>query len=114
MTVPTYPSFNFYPIRFLLRTALSTPTRITLQHTRPRHRASPSVCWNEKTVFSIVGIAPRFQKLRVACAAGALGQRSMWSHCEQCGAIEMIDPATNHLQPQSLPNAPVTHCPRRY
>ncbi|KAI9437576.1 hypothetical protein H4582DRAFT_2111788 [Lactarius indigo] len=30
--------------------------------------------------------------LRVACASGSHGQRTMWSHCEQCGAIEMIDP----------------------
>jgi len=31
-------------------------------------------------------------KLRMACASNSHGQRSMWSHCEQCGAIEMMDP----------------------
>lgn len=30
-------------------------------------------------------------KLRMACAAGLNGQRTMWAHCEQCGAIEMVD-----------------------
>ncbi|KAI0339580.1 hypothetical protein BDW22DRAFT_1431483 [Trametopsis cervina] len=30
-------------------------------------------------------------KLRVACAAGLYGQRTMWAHCEECGAIEMVD-----------------------
>jgi len=30
-------------------------------------------------------------KLRMACAAGLHGQRTMWAHCEQCGAIEMVD-----------------------
>ncbi|TFL07886.1 hypothetical protein BDV98DRAFT_41624 [Pterulicium gracile] len=30
-------------------------------------------------------------KLRVACASGVNGTRSMWSFCEQCGAISMVD-----------------------
>ncbi|EIN11955.1 hypothetical protein PUNSTDRAFT_50762 [Punctularia strigosozonata HHB-11173 SS5] len=30
-------------------------------------------------------------KLRVACESGPGGRRTMWSHCEQCGAITMID-----------------------
>ncbi|KAG8213986.1 hypothetical protein J3R82DRAFT_10736 [Butyriboletus roseoflavus] len=30
-------------------------------------------------------------KLRVACSAAADGSRTMWSFCEQCGAISMVD-----------------------
>ncbi|KAL0956131.1 hypothetical protein HGRIS_002297 [Hohenbuehelia grisea] len=30
-------------------------------------------------------------KLRVACASGPNGSRTMWSFCEQCGAISMVD-----------------------
>jgi hypothetical protein len=30
-------------------------------------------------------------KLRVACSASADGSRTMWSFCEQCGAISMVD-----------------------
>ncbi|KAI0766058.1 hypothetical protein BC629DRAFT_1293327 [Irpex lacteus] len=30
-------------------------------------------------------------KLRMACAPGLNGSRTMWAHCEQCGAIEMVD-----------------------
>ncbi|CAL1708156.1 unnamed protein product [Somion occarium] len=30
-------------------------------------------------------------KLRMACSSGLHGKRSMWAHCEQCGAIEMVD-----------------------
>ncbi|KAG2150411.1 hypothetical protein DEU56DRAFT_779806 [Suillus clintonianus] len=30
-------------------------------------------------------------KLRVACSAGSDGSRTMWSFCEQCGAISMVD-----------------------
>lgn len=29
-------------------------------------------------------------KLRVACSPGLNGSRTMWAHCEQCGAIEMV------------------------
>ncbi|KAF5370789.1 hypothetical protein D9758_002078 [Tetrapyrgos nigripes] len=30
-------------------------------------------------------------KLRVACAPGLNGQRTMWSFCEDCGAISMVN-----------------------
>ncbi|KAF7321499.1 hypothetical protein MKEN_00670700 [Mycena kentingensis (nom. inval.)] len=30
-------------------------------------------------------------KLKVACASGLNGTRTMWSFCEQCGAISMVD-----------------------
>ncbi|KIY46168.1 hypothetical protein FISHEDRAFT_31714, partial [Fistulina hepatica ATCC 64428] len=30
-------------------------------------------------------------KLRVACSAGLNDQRTMWSFCEQCGAISMVE-----------------------
>ncbi|KIJ67840.1 hypothetical protein HYDPIDRAFT_173592 [Hydnomerulius pinastri MD-312] len=30
-------------------------------------------------------------KLRVACSSGPDGSRTMWSFCEQCGAISMVD-----------------------
>ncbi|PIL33981.1 hypothetical protein GSI_03689 [Ganoderma sinense ZZ0214-1] len=30
-------------------------------------------------------------KLRMACSAGPNGRRSMWAHCEECGAIEIVD-----------------------
>ncbi|KAJ4000043.1 hypothetical protein F5050DRAFT_1563794 [Lentinula boryana] len=30
-------------------------------------------------------------KLRVACASGLKGNRTMWSFCEECGAISMVN-----------------------
>jgi hypothetical protein len=30
-------------------------------------------------------------KLRIACAPGLQGQRTMWSFCEDCGAIAMVN-----------------------
>jgi len=45
-----------------------------------------------KNTFLHHGNCTQIPKLRVACESNSHGQRSMWSHCEQCGAIEMIDP----------------------
>jgi hypothetical protein len=45
-----------------------------------------------KNNFLHHGNCTQIPKLRVACAANSHGERSMWSHCEQCGAIEMMDP----------------------
>jgi len=44
-----------------------------------------------KNSFLHHGNCTQIPKLRVACASSSHGQRSMWSHCEECGAIEMID-----------------------
>lgn len=30
-------------------------------------------------------------KLRIACGSGPSGQRSMWSMCEECGAVQMME-----------------------
>jgi hypothetical protein len=40
--------------------------------------------------FTHHGACSQIPKLRVACAAGLNGQRAMWAHCEECGAIEMV------------------------
>ncbi|KAH7926692.1 hypothetical protein BV22DRAFT_1086386 [Leucogyrophana mollusca] len=42
--------------------------------------------------FSHHGVGcSQIPKLRVAQSAGPSGQRTMWSFCEQCGAISMVD-----------------------
>ena len=47
------------------------------------------------SVFRVMNVnsqnCSQIPKLRMACAAGLNGQRTMWAHCEQCGAIEMVD-----------------------
>jgi hypothetical protein len=30
-------------------------------------------------------------KLRMSCSVGLFGKRSLWTHCETCGAIEMVE-----------------------
>ncbi|KZV69332.1 hypothetical protein PENSPDRAFT_484073 [Peniophora sp. CONT] len=45
-----------------------------------------------KSSFMHNGSCTQIPKLRIACSSGLNGSRTMWSHCEQCGAIEMLDP----------------------
>ncbi|KAL4078331.1 hypothetical protein V8B97DRAFT_2003554 [Scleroderma yunnanense] len=42
-------------------------------------------------VFNLSSDCSQIPKLRVACSAGPDGSRTMWSFCEQCGAISMVD-----------------------
>ncbi|KAH9963433.1 hypothetical protein BGW80DRAFT_1438595 [Lactifluus volemus] len=86
---PAYPSFGSHPTPFFG----SDGTVDSDPHNSPRHSTSPPPqkyvgLLEPKNNFFIMVIP----KLRVACASSAQGQRTMWSHCEQCGAIEMIDP----------------------
>jgi len=43
-------------------------------------------------------------KLRVACASSVNGHRTMWSHCEQCGAISMVEWLKLHYWPFLAPS----------
>ncbi|KAI9456300.1 hypothetical protein F5148DRAFT_1277144 [Russula earlei] len=89
---PTYPSFNFYPNPFFASDgSVDTDSHNFATYSTSTSRKSVGLL-EPKNSFLHRGHCTQIPKLRVACAAGALGQRSMWSHCEQCGAIEMIDP----------------------
>ncbi|KAI0301068.1 hypothetical protein B0F90DRAFT_1810269 [Multifurca ochricompacta] len=79
---PAYPSFSFCPNPFfgLDGSIFVFPT--------PRKSVG---LFEPKNSFLHHGNCTQIPKLRVACASSSHGQRSMWSHCEQCGAIEMID-----------------------
>ncbi|KAH9983627.1 hypothetical protein BJV74DRAFT_797332 [Russula compacta] len=87
------PSFSFYPNSFF-----GSDGSVDIDsHNFSRYSVSPpprkSVGLLEpKNSFLHHGNCTQIPKLRVACASGSDGQRTMWSHCEQCGAIEMIDP----------------------
>jgi len=88
-----YPSFNFYPNPFFS----SDGSVDTDSHNFSRYSTSPPPrkpvgLLEPKNSFLHHGNCTQIPKLRVACASSSHGQRTMWSHCEQCGAIEMIDP----------------------
>jgi hypothetical protein len=90
---PAYPSFSFQPSPFFGSDGSVDPD----SHNFSRYSDSPPP---QKSVGLLEpknsnfhhGNCTQIPKLRIACASGSHGQRTMWSHCEQCGAIEMIDP----------------------
>ncbi|KAH8995271.1 hypothetical protein EDB86DRAFT_1189060 [Lactarius hatsudake] len=90
---PALPSFSFPPNPFFGSDGTVDPD----SHNFARYSVSPppqkSVGLLEPKNNSFHhGNCTQIPKLRVACASGSHGQRTMWSHCEQCGAIEMIGP----------------------
>ncbi|KAI0287449.1 hypothetical protein BC826DRAFT_865209, partial [Russula brevipes] len=90
---PAYPPFNFYPNPFFGSDGSVDPD----SHNFSRYSTSPPPrrtvgLLEPKNSFLHRGNCTQIPKLRVACASSSHGQRTMWSHCEQCGAIEMIDP----------------------
>lgn len=57
----------------------TTPSKISVLTSFPRKIVKPRTGCSQ------------IPKLRVACASGLNGQRTMWSFCEQCGAISMVE-----------------------
>ncbi|KAF8348135.1 hypothetical protein F5887DRAFT_952275 [Amanita rubescens] len=87
---PTYPAFDLSPFPFFSDEGFVNPDS-----------QSYSYCASQQTKVGLLQPQPTFKhhgtscsqipKLRVACAAGPSGQRTMWSLCEECGAISMVD-----------------------
>ncbi|KAI0071743.1 hypothetical protein K474DRAFT_573571 [Panus rudis PR-1116 ss-1] len=87
---PYYPSFELYPgdaqdqmtvdsANYFNRPAQSSPRQVGLMQPKG-------------TSFTHHGQnCSQIPKLRMACSSGLNGQRTMWAHCEECGAIEMVD-----------------------
>ncbi|KAH7915208.1 hypothetical protein BJ138DRAFT_1142258 [Hygrophoropsis aurantiaca] len=75
---PLYPRFQLYQ-----------PVPESYAEVDPAHNAS---LLQPASTFSHHGMGcSQIPKLRVAQSVGANGQRTMWSFCEQCGAISMVD-----------------------
>ncbi|KAI0930537.1 hypothetical protein AcW1_009198 [Taiwanofungus camphoratus] len=85
---PIYPAFDLYPLDAQTSTGSSINFGLSMDFTpkpvgllQPR---SPSFTHHGQNCSQI-------PKLRIACSPGLSGQRTMWAHCEQCGAIEMVN-----------------------
>lgn len=91
-----YPSFNIYPTPFFGGPGgtVDTDSHNYLRYATPPPQApaKPVGLFEPRNSFAHHGNCTQIPKLRIACSAGSHGQRTMWSHCEECGAIEMIDP----------------------
>ncbi|KAF6760050.1 hypothetical protein DFP72DRAFT_94017 [Ephemerocybe angulata] len=109
---PPYPTFDLYPLPFFNESGMVDPNSHAFSHYSNNQPPSPQVgliqpvssnfvhhgCValpqsrdRRKLTFLTRTNCTQIPKLRMACASGVNGQRTMWSHCEQCGAISMVD-----------------------
>ncbi|KAF7362072.1 hypothetical protein MVEN_00552800 [Mycena venus] len=92
---PAYPTFDLYPLPFFGADGNVDPNSHNFAHyaAQQQQPPSPSVGLLQPSgAFSHHGSGcSQIPKLKVACASGLNGQRTMWSFCEQCGAISMVD-----------------------
>ncbi|EKM53880.1 uncharacterized protein PHACADRAFT_257360 [Phanerochaete carnosa HHB-10118-sp] len=87
---PCYPDFVLYPSVEHDATANSSAYFDSPMTNSPKQ--SVGLIQPRGTAFTHHGqTCSQIPKLRMACASGPNGQRTMWAHCEQCGAIEMVD-----------------------
>lgn len=84
---PMYPRFDLYPHGDLGYLGSQNPFDVAMDEApRPVGLIQP-----KSASFTHHGQnCSQIPKLRVACSPGLNGQRTMWAHCEQCGAIEMV------------------------
>jgi len=94
---PPYPTFDLYPLPFFSADGTVNPNSHNFAHYAAQQPPSPSVgLLQPSSSFSHHGSGcSQIPKLKVACASGLNGQRTMWSFCEQCGAISMVDGASS-------------------
>ncbi|KAJ7188492.1 hypothetical protein C8R46DRAFT_1054862 [Mycena filopes] len=90
---PPYPTFDLYPLPFFGTDGTVNPNSHNFAHYAAQQPPSPSVgLLQPSSSFTHHGSGcEQIPKLKVACASGLNGQRTMWSFCEQCGAISMVD-----------------------
>ncbi|KAJ7350276.1 hypothetical protein DFH08DRAFT_105701 [Mycena albidolilacea] len=94
---PAYPAFDLYPLPFFGPDGNVDPNSHSFAHYMSQQPPSPSVgLLQPSNGFTHHGSGcSQIPKLKVACASGLNGQRTMWSFCEQCGAISMVDNGSN-------------------
>ncbi|KZV82137.1 hypothetical protein EXIGLDRAFT_702935 [Exidia glandulosa HHB12029] len=89
-----YPAFDLYPLpSFAMDCDMGMQTNNT-QPTTPVDDAKVGIM--QPTTAHVGGSVhgphcTSIPKLRLSCSAGLMGRRTMWTHCEQCGAIEMVE-----------------------
>ncbi|KAJ7124933.1 hypothetical protein C8R44DRAFT_781834 [Mycena epipterygia] len=92
-SVSPYPTFDLYPLPFFGADGAVNPNSHNFAYYAAQQPPSPSVgLLQPSSAFAHHGSGcSQIPKLKVACAPGLNGQRTMWSFCEQCGAISMVD-----------------------
>ncbi|KAJ7287373.1 hypothetical protein C8J57DRAFT_1283719 [Mycena rebaudengoi] len=91
-----YPTFNLYPLPFFTADGTVDPNSHNFAHLAAQPPSPPIGLLQPSSAFSHHGTGcSQIPKLKVACAPGLGGKRTMWSFCEQCGAISMVDDGTS-------------------
>ncbi|CAK5281367.1 unnamed protein product [Mycena citricolor] len=89
---PAYPAFDLYPLPFFGADGNVDPNSHSYAHYAQQPPSPPVGLLQPSSSFSHHGTGcSQIPKLKVACASGINGQRTMWSFCEQCGSISMVD-----------------------
>ncbi|KAF8160960.1 hypothetical protein B0H34DRAFT_857497 [Crassisporium funariophilum] len=87
-----YPSFDLYPLPFFGSNDSVDPNSHSYFHYSAQSPHSQVGLRQPTSTFAHHGTnCTQIPKLRIACASSVNGQRTMWSHCEQCGAISMVE-----------------------
>ncbi|KAF9451299.1 hypothetical protein P691DRAFT_808287 [Macrolepiota fuliginosa MF-IS2] len=88
----SYPTFDTYPLPFFSNDGSIDPNSHSYPHYATQSLDRHPGLLQPSTGFRHHGTGcSQIPKLRVACASGLNGQRTMWSFCEQCGAISMVE-----------------------
>jgi len=92
MDSPGYPTFDIYPLPFFTDDGSVNPDSHNFSHySRQASDSQVGLLQPSKSFVHHGTNCTQIPKLRIACASGVNGQRTMWSHCEQCGAISMVE-----------------------
>ncbi|KAJ7647517.1 hypothetical protein FB45DRAFT_893645 [Roridomyces roridus] len=92
-TESPYPTFNLYPLPFFTPDGSVNPNSHNFAHYAVQQPPSPPVgLIQPSSGFTHHGSGcTQIPKLKVACAPGLNGTRTMWAFCEQCGSISSVD-----------------------
>ncbi|KAF9559863.1 hypothetical protein CPC08DRAFT_637242 [Agrocybe pediades] len=89
---PAYPTFDLYPLPFFNNSGTVDPNSHDFAHySRLSPESQLGLLQPQKSFVHHGTNCTQIPKLRIACASGVNGRRTMWSHCEQCGAISMVE-----------------------
>ncbi|GLB44918.1 hypothetical protein LshimejAT787_1802550 [Lyophyllum shimeji] len=90
---PAYPTFDLYPLPFFNAEGSVNTNSHNYAHYATQTPTTPPIglLQPSNSLIHHGSGCSQVPKLRVACAPGLNGQRTMWSFCEQCGAISMVE-----------------------
>ncbi|EPQ57177.1 hypothetical protein GLOTRDRAFT_37701 [Gloeophyllum trabeum ATCC 11539] len=91
----SYPSFDLYPFPNMYGANQAEQYFQSNYMLSPETSAKMASLLQPRNTTDIFSASSpncsQIPKLRIACSTGLTGSRTMWSHCEQCGAIQMVE-----------------------